>query len=288
MTDRADWITDVPPTALRELLSADPPRDDLNPATFLDTYFFLLNTAHPPLDDVRVRQALSLALDRDEIASRILGAGEQPAYSLVPPGLPHYAAAECQRPDAEAARRLLAEAGFPQGRGFPTLTILYNSHETHRAIAEVMRKQWQRTLGIHVRGRNEEWGSYLASERLSRYDICRKGWIGDYADPNTFLDMFLTGSELNSTGWSNPEYDRLIAEAANELDASRRMEVLHEAEQLLMNELPLLPVYFYVSKNMVKPYVRGFHNNLQDYHPVWSLSIDRTQSTPNPFLEGRP
>jgi oligopeptide transport system substrate-binding protein len=287
MTGQADWVYDTPSTALRVLLNEDPPRDDLNPSTFLNTYYYLLNVNRPPLNDVRVRRALSLALDRAEIAERILAAGERPALSLTPPGIPGYDPPQCPPEDPVEARRLLAEAGYPEGRGFPTLSILFNTHEAHRAIAELVRKQWQRNLGITVKGRNEEWASYLSSQRQSNFDVCRKGWIGDYADPNTFLDMFVTGGEQNNTGWGRPEYDALIAAAAREADPARRLQLLADAERMLMDELPLLPVYFYVSKNLVKPYVRGFYNNIQDFHPLWALSIDRTQQSPNPFLRGR-
>jgi oligopeptide transport system substrate-binding protein len=288
MTDKADWIHEVPAAALRVLLKEDPPRDDLNPSTYLNTYFFLLNLEHPPLDDLRVRRALSMALVRSEITDRILAAGEAPAYSLVPPGLPGYEPAECEGENAERAQELMAEAGYPGGRGFPTLTILYNTHEAHRAIAELIRKQWQRTLGITIKGRNEEWASYLSSQRQGDFDICRKGWIGDYADPNTFLDMFVTGGEQNNTGWGRAQYDQWIRDAAAEVDPTARLALLKQAERLLMDELPILPVYFYVSKNMVKPYVRGFYNNLQDYHPLSALRIDRDMQTENPFLRGRP
>jgi oligopeptide transport system substrate-binding protein len=287
LTDQADWIHEAPATALRALLDQQPPRDDLNPSTFLNTYFFLFNTRRPPLNDVRVRRALSLALDRSEIAERILAAGEQPAFSLTPPGIPGYDPPRCAAEDPAEARRLLAEAGYPEGRGFPALSILYNTHEAHRAIAELVRKQWQRGLGIVVKGRNEEWASYLSSQRQSNFDICRKGWIGDYADPNTFLDMYVTGGEQNNTGWGTPAYDGLIAAAARESDPQRRLALLADAERMLMDELPIVPVYFYVSKNLVKPHVRGFFNNIQDYHPLWALSLDRTRQSPNPFLRGR-
>jgi oligopeptide transport system substrate-binding protein len=117
--------------------------------------------------------------------------------------------------------------------------------------------------------------------------VSRLGWIGDYSDPNTFLDMFVTGGENNRTGWSSPEYDRLIAAAAREPDAAARMKLLADAERILMDELPLIPFYFYVSKNMVKPYVRGFYNNIQDHHPLSAIWIDSQEQTPNPFLRGR-
>ncbi|MCC6492508.1 MAG: peptide ABC transporter substrate-binding protein, partial [Pirellulales bacterium] len=287
LTGKVDWIYDVPPAALRELLAERPPRDDLNPQPMLTTYFYLFNVTRKPLDDVRVRRALTLAIDRAELTGRLLGCGERPAYSLVPPGLPGYDPPQCAPQDVAEARRLLAEAGFPDGRGFPVLEILYNTHETHAAIAQLIRKQWQRALGIRVKTRNEEFATQLNSQRALDYDVSRRSWIGDYADPNTFLDMFVSGGENNCTGFSSAEYDRLIGEAAREADPEKRLSIFRSAERILMDELPLAPMYFYVSKSMLKPYVRGFYNNIQDYHPLEAMWIDRAQQTPNPFLRGR-
>jgi len=288
MTGKADWITEAPGPALRILRKEQPPRNDLNPEPQLTTYFYLLNTARKPLDDIRVRRALAMAVDREEITTKILAAGEQPALGLVPPGITGYVAPQtpyANNPDE--ARRLLAQAGYPEGKGFPRVDILYNTHEMHQTIAEVIRKQWQRELGISVSIRNEEWSTYLASQRQMQYNISRRGWTGDYADPNTFLDMFITDSEQNSTGWSNAEYDRLIAEAGREPDAEARMQQLEQAEKILLDELPILPIYFYTTKNMVKPYVRGFYNNVQDHHPLWAIWIDRDSGEPNEFMSHR-
>ncbi len=290
MTNTADWVTEAPGPALRILRQQQPPRDDLNPAPFLSTYFYLLNTARKPLGDIRVRRALSLALDREEITSKILAAGEVPAFGLVPPGITGYESQQTAGYDPDEARRLLAEAGYPEGKGFPRLDILYNTHEMHQTIAEVIRKQWQRELGISISTRNEEWATYLASQRQMKYNISRRGWVGDYADPNTFLDMFVTDSEQNSTGWSNAEYDRLIAATGKEADPVARMRLFEQAEKILLDELPILPIYFYTSKNMVKPYVRGFYNNVQNFHPLWAIWIDRESGEINEFMrtKGQP
>jgi oligopeptide transport system substrate-binding protein len=288
MTGKVDWIQTVPPAALRIMLAEDPPRNDLNPAPYIACYYYMFNTTRKPLDDVRVRRALSMALDRDEICSKIMAAGEFPALNLVPPGIEGYKGQECAAEDADKARHLLAEAGYPEGKGFPRMDILYNTDESHQTIAELIRKQWQRKLGIQIKTRNEEWASYLSSHRQMKYDICRRGWIGDYADPCTFLDMMVTDGEQNGTGWSDEEYDRLIEAAAREVDPDGRMALFRKAERILMDELPVLPIYFYVSKNMVKPHVRGFYNNALDKHPVSAMWIDRDHKGPNEFMKGRP
>src|SRR5690606_3346179 len=189
--------------------------------------------------------------------------------------------------NAKEARRLLAEAGYPGGRGFPTIEILYNTHEGHQAIAQLIRKQWQKNLGIKVRTRNEEWATFNASQRQLNYDVSRRGWIGDYADPNTFLDMFVSGGENNCTGWGNPEYDKLIAAAAVQIDPAKRLDLRHQDGAVVMDERPIIPFYNYVSTNMVKPNIRGFYNNIQDSHPISAIWVDAEEKTPNPFMEGR-
>jgi oligopeptide transport system substrate-binding protein len=284
LTGEADWVGDLPPTAVREMMQQKPPRDDLNPAPFLGSYFYYMQTARPPLDDMRVRKALSMALDREEISKRLMPSGDPPSFSLVPPGLPGYQMQSTFPENVKEAQRLLAEAGYPEGHGFPRLEILTNTQESHQQIAELIRKQWQRNLGITVRTRNEEWGAYHASLQAGQFDLARRGWIADYNDPNTFVDLFVTGGEQNSTGWSNKEYDRLVAGAAKELDAEKRYRMLEEAEHILLEELPILPIYSYVSKNMVKPYVRGFYNNLRDEHFVSRMWIDHDAKGPNEFM----
>jgi oligopeptide transport system substrate-binding protein len=276
-TDKADWIPDAPTIALRELLKPSSHRTDLDPMPYMGTYFYACNLQHKPLNDVRVRKALALAIDRDEITKTATGAGEIPAYSFVPPGAPDYKAATCGEENVKEARRLLAEAGFANGEGFPKLEILYNSHEAHQAIAQLIRKQWERNLGIEVTTRNEEWGSYQNSFRAFEYDVARRAWIGDYVDPNTFLDCMVTNGENNCTGWSNAEYDKLIAAARSEVDEAKRMKLLERAERILMDELPVIPIYYYVDKNLVKPYVRGFYRNALDNHPLSAIWIDREQ-----------
>lgn len=288
LTGKADWITVPPAVALREMLAGVPMRPDLHIFPQLTTYFYMVNTTRKPLDDVRVRQALSLALDRDEIVRVATAAGEMPAYSLVPPSLPGYEQQKCPQRDPDRARELLAEAGYPGGRGMEKLEIHYNTDQAHQAIAELARKQWQRELGINVSLRNEEWGSAQDTQNQMKYMISRRSWGGDYLDPNTFLDMYITDGENNNTGFSNAEYDRLIAEAAREPDKEKRMRLLEQAERILMDKLPILPIYFYVSRNMVKTYVHGWYSNLQDTHPLRSIWIDREAEANSTSVEAAP
>ena len=275
LTGEADWVTDLPPLAKSELRRTRPL--EYAPKPTMSIYFYRLNVTKPPLNDVRVRRALSMALNRAEIIEAGPRAGELPALSIVPPGMDGYQVASGPSEDVAAAKKLLAEAGFPGGRGFPHIEILYNTHDVHKSIAETIQSQWKRHLGINVGLRNMEWGAFNSETRQLRYNVARAGWIGDYPDPNTFLDIFLSNNENNQTGWKNAEFDRLMKAASEETDAAKRMTLLHEAEQLLMQELPIIPMYSYVSKDMIRTYVRGHYANLREEHPLWAMSIDQDE-----------
>ena len=238
------------------------------------TYFYRLNVERKGLDDKRVRQALNLAIDKQSICSHVMEAGETPARSLVPPAMPGYTPSLCGEHNPQLARQLLAVAGYPGGRGFPKLAILFNSDEVHKTIAEVIQQQWKQELGINIDLHGIAWPAYLEQMHKSDFDICRAGWTPDYTDPNTFLDLFVTGGLQNSTHWGNQEYDRLIAAAGAEPEEATRMTLLRNAEAILMDEIPIIPIYYYVTKNQVKPRVRGFYPNVHDFNPLSALSVD--------------
>ncbi len=272
-------------------------RRDFEQAPGLVVYFYRLNTTRKPLDDKRVRKAINLAIDRELITKSVLGLGQAPAYTFVPPGLPAYTApATAIRHDPDEARRLLAEAGYPGGKGFPRVGILYNTMEDHKRLAEVVSDQLRRTLGIEVTPYNQEWQSYLEAERALNYDIARAGWNADYADPNTFLEMFVTNGANNQTGFSSELYDRLIRLASDVSLLARdpdptlaklrepepirallaatqsgsptdreharerlRLLLLREAESILVeDEFPIVPIYFYVNGTLTQPRVHGY------------------------------
>ena len=266
-TGQIDWVTE-PPTSLLEELAG---REDFVSAPQLTIYYYQINVKRKPLDDVRVRRAIAMAIDRRQIVERVTKAGEIPAFTIVPPGLAGYESPEGFRPDLDEAKRLLAEAGYPGGRGIPKITILYNTMEMHRAIAEVIQQQVQNNLNVKLELQNMEWGSYLDKRKQKNYEIARAGWIADYPDPNTFLDMWVTDGPQNDTNWSNKQYDALVFGAASEGDPAKRMEMLSRAEQIFIDEMPVIPIYFYTSKNMVKNNVKGFFPSAQDLHPIQLL-----------------
>jgi oligopeptide transport system substrate-binding protein len=270
LNDEVDWIREVPGHKVAE--AARLPGFRYFPQ--LNTYFFRFNVQRPLLDHRRVRKALNLAIDKESIARYLLRAGQRPAQSFVPPILPGYKPVEGPAYDPEEARRLLAEAGFPGGRGFPRLGLLYNSSESHQQIAEAMQHMWRTALGIRITLVNQEWGVYLSSMNNRDYDIARSSWVGDYADPSTFLECFVTEGGNNRTGWSNARYDELIARAARETDAASRMHLFQQAERILVcDEQPILPLYFYVNAYLVHPRVRGVHDNWRNFHPFQYIHI---------------
>ncbi len=273
LTGQVDSISDVPAPIAPELYNTR--RSEYDPAPMLGTYFYRFNVTKPPFDNVKVRKALTMAIDRQTIVTAITRTGQVPAFSLVPPGLEGYQIARCVEEDLEQAKQLLAEAGYPDGKGFPKFSILYNSHESAQGHCRGHSKSLEaRFLGMNVGLQNQEWGVYLDKVRKLDYDAARASWIGDYPAPNTFLDMFLAENENNQTGWKNEKYDQLFEQANAEADLNKRMALLHEAEQLLMDELPIFPIYYYRSRDMVRPYLKGYHANLRDEHPFWALSID--------------
>jgi oligopeptide transport system substrate-binding protein len=246
--------------------------DEFRVSPYLATYFYGFNTRRPPLDDVRVRRALSLAVDRDLIASRIVGAGEQPACSLVPPGIPGYTPprdAECEarrRDRVEQAQALLAAAGYGAERPLQ-LEIRYNTGEIHDRIAVAVSALWKEALGIETTLVREEFQVLLKNVRAGDVaQVYRASWIADYAAPESFLGILMSAHPVNGTGWADPEYDRLLTKATA-ADPAARMRLLADAEAHAMDAVPVMPLYFYVSKKLVKPQVRGIEDNPLNIHP---------------------
>ena len=265
----ADLMMDkglAPPALLEDLKK----RPDFHAAPFLGIYFLRYNCERGPFKDERVRTAFSLAVDKKRIVDKITRAGELPASGFVPPGIPGFHGTDGLPFDPAQAARLLAEAGFPAGKGFPNVNYLYSKSELNEAIAVELQNMWRDSLGVNVNLVRQEWKVYLNSLSLLDYDIARSSWVGDYADPNTFLDMFLTGGGNNRTGWSSTAYDTLLATASRELNPSRRFEILREAEDLLVkNAIPVCPIYYYVGIQLYDPAkLDGIRANVLDEHPL--------------------
>jgi oligopeptide transport system substrate-binding protein len=232
------------------------------------TYFYGLNLRRPPFNDVRVRRAFALTVDRELLTKHVLGTGELPAYHFIVDGTGGYVSRTNLPYDPEGARRLLAEAGFPGGRGFPNVSILYNTTERHRTIAEAVQQMWRTELGVEVQLRNEEWGVYLASMDTGNFDVVRSGLLLEPYDPWTFLETYTTDFGFNRTGWSNAEYDRLVRTLEATVDPAQRMELAQQAEALLMQEVPIIPFHFYRENYLVHEDVKGWADSLMEVSAV--------------------
>ena len=231
----------------------------------LGTYFFAINVGKQDsmsenvknaLSNKLVRQALALAIDRQEIIDNVGKADQVAAYSFVPLGITtsdgnEFSSKEYYDPsdmdgNIEKAKELLKEAGYENGEGLPTIELMYNTEGAHKDVCQIVQENLAK-IGVNVELTNQEWAVFLSTRQNGEYQIARHGWIGDYSDPMTFLDMWVTGGGNNDCGFSNSEYDSLIAEAKVETDTKKREELLRQAEDILMDEMPVIPVYFYTT-----------------------------------------
>lgn len=269
-----DFIEDVPQAELPSLIASG----DLKIVDYIGTYYVCYQTQKAPFDDPRVRQAFTLAVDRTFIVDKVTQAGQVPANGFVPAGV--YDAADSTGDDfrtvggayysiegdadysyeanCEKARELLAEAGYPNGEGFPVVEYLYNTSDAHKAVAEALQNMWETELGVKVTLNNQEWAVFLQTRKDGNYSIARNGWIADYNDPMAFLDMWLTGGGNNDAQYANADYDAKIQEAKNTTDPAARMKLMHEAENIIMGQdWALNPLYFYTQKYMLSDRVGG-------------------------------
>lgn len=254
-------------------------KSQLRVADYLGSYYYGFNLTQPPFENQPgLRKALSLAVDRQIIVDKVMGSGEKPADGWLPPGIE---GAEAQRPDWAAwtreqrlqeARRLYAAAGY--GASHPlTVEIRYNTHDYHQKIATVIAAMWKQTLGVQTTLYNEETKVFLQSRRERRLtQVFRASWVADYADASSFLDLLLSNNPRNDTGYANARYDTLLAQAAN-TNGTSRAELLSQAEHLMLEDTPVIPIYFYVTKHLVAPTVRGWQDNPVDHHLTRDLDL---------------
>ena len=249
---------------------------DLRTSPYLGVYFYMFNVKRKPFDDVRVRQALNLAVDKQKIGKFVVKGGQEAAESIVHPGLEDvgYDRAKGAAYDPDEARRLLAEAGFPDGKGFPGFKISYNTLETHKQLAEYVQQQWKKELGISCDLDNMEWKVLLKKQHAREFDMSRLAWIGDFLDPLTFLDLWEGDNPNNRTNWDHTGYNDLIDAARLEADPQKRLGLLNRAEQIYVEELPSMPLYYYVNHDLVKHWLKGYQPHLQGVHPSRFFKIE--------------
>lgn len=244
-------------------------------APYVGTYLYRLNTEVEGLDDPRVRRALAMTIDRDRLVTNVLNDIFTPAYSITPPGLLGYQPPKLFDYDPEGARTLLAEAGYPNGEGFPSFELQYNTSEQHRKVAIAVQQMWNKELNIQVNLQNKDWKVYLDDENTGNFQISRGGWIADYVDPNSFLDLWITGSELNRTNWGNSEYDELVLRTAPEAKTrEERFAAFYEAESIILKDMPFIPIYTYSSHHFRHPSLIGLPPNLMNFYNFRDVWLD--------------
>jgi oligopeptide transport system substrate-binding protein len=266
-------VTDsLPPARVAAYRSANNPALRIDP--YLGTYYILPNIRDSVLSDPRIRKALSLAIDREAIVNNLLGAGQRVAGGFVPDNMPGYTVNFPAVHDPDQARALLAAAGYPGGKGFPDLEYLFNSSESHRKIAEALQSMWREELQIDIKLTNQEWRTYLQRRASGDFELARAVWIGDYAEPSTFLDLWTSDSGNNWAGWANSAYDAFMEAAHSTRDEATRMERYGQAERVLLESQAIIPLYHYVTVYLKDPALRGWSGNLLDWHPVKLLYFE--------------
>jgi oligopeptide transport system substrate-binding protein len=267
--DELDFTQSVPSKQLEWIKASMP--DEYIQAPYLGSYYFGFNTTRPPFKgQTGLRRALSMAIDRDIITGKLTAAGELPAYGWVPPvqgyepQQPAWADWTQQERNKEA-QRLYKEAGYDENNPL-VVEILYNTSEGHKRISIAIASMWKQVLGVETRLMNQEWKVFLQTRAARiKTQAFRSGWIGDYNDAYTFAQLLHSGNAQNDSGWANAAYDALLDKAAVEGDQQLRATYMQQAEQILLEDAPLMPVYFYVSKHLVKPWVGGVETNIMDH-----------------------
>ena len=276
-------ITATVPSEAFVAISEERP-DELRIAPYLGVYYYGLNLTQAPFkDNPKLRQALSMAIDREILTDKIIGRGEAPAYSWVPPGVDNYDAIRAPYADMSieerhaVAKRLYKESGYSESNPVD-VEIRYNTSDSHKRIALAIQSMWRETLGFEATLINEEFQVLLSNMRAMEItQVFRSSWTGDYNDAQTFLQLLLSGSPSNMTGYASEEYDSRMQRASEQTDLGRRQLYLEEAERVLLADHPVIPLYFFVSKHLVSPRVRGWGDNVLDYHYSQHLSIATTE-----------
>jgi oligopeptide transport system substrate-binding protein len=264
-----DFIEQVPIDEIPTLLNSG----ELKVADYLGTYYISFNTKKAPFNDPNVRKAFALTIDRNYIVDQIIKTGQKPASGFVPAGMTdaqvgsdfrrtggnYYSINDADyKANVAEAKQLLAKAGYPEGRGFPIVEYLYNTSDSHRAIAEAIQNMWRTNLGVNVTIGNQEWNVFLDTRKTGNFMFARDGWIGDYNDPIGFLDMFVSGGGNNNPQYENKEYDALIAKIKTTSVQADRMRLMHQAEDILVGrDMAVGPIYFYTQSYMINPRVKG-------------------------------
>lgn len=266
LAGEVDLTYDLPIERFKQMKKEHP--NEVQVSGYVGTYYYQYNFKHKPFDDVRVRTALSYAIDRNVIADKVMGKGETPGYTLVPsfvdgfkPVAPDWSKLTQAERDAKA-KALLTEAGYGPDKPLK-FELLYNTDDNHKKVAVAVASMWKK-LGVQVSMVNQEWKTYLETKKQGDFDVGRAGWIADYNEASSMLDLMQTTHGNNDGKYSNPAFDKLMSESRNQVDAEARNKLYAQAEEILAKDMPIAPIYQYVTSRMVKPYVGGYPANPLD------------------------
>ena len=264
LAGEGDWLNGSIPL---DQLDAMKLRDDYQVIPSLGTYYYEFNHTAAPFNNVKLRKAMAMSIDKQTLVDRVSKGGQIPADTVVP-GMAGYNSPAGNGYDVAKAKQLLAEAGYPDGKGFPEVVLLYNTNDGHKKIAEYVQQEWEKNLGIKISIENAEWKTVLARGKEQDFQVLRMGWIGDYLDANTFLELFQTDAGQNYGKYTNPKFDALIQEAARMPGGDARYNKLEEAEKIFIDQdQGVLPIYFYTNLNMIDMDVwGGWYSATQDWH----------------------
>ena len=272
-----DITYDVPADQIKNVEKDFPAEFRSTP--YIGTYYYALNLENPAFkNNPKVRIALSLALDRDILTEKITQSGEIPAWGWVPP-VDNYTQQNREEKALDKAARtqlaqsLYAESGYNADKPLE-LEILYNTSDNNKKLAIAIAAMWKQVLGVKTSLRNEEWKVYLSSRKQKQFQVVRSSWVGDYNDAHTFLSLFKSDvGEMNTSGYKNPEYDRLLQEAETQADPQKRREAMEQAERILLADAPIIPIYYNTTQHLISPKLSGWENNVMDVHPSQYLHL---------------
>lgn len=267
-----DIINKIPQAEIPNKIAADP---EFYILPMLGTYYLEFNVNIEPLNDVRVRKALSLAVNRQAITENVKRGGEIPATGFNPVGLKDSEGndfntvagdygIDVTTAQLDEAKALLADAGYPNGEGFPEMTLLYNTSESHKAVCEAIQEMWKQGLGVNIKLQNQEWAVFQTTRTEGNFEICRGGYIGDYPDPVGLLELMIEGSPNNHPHWVNKEFNDLI-KASRYVSGKERDEMVYKAEKIFMDDAPIAPLFYYTDPVMVKDGIDGWQKNSMSY-----------------------
>lgn len=268
-TNKVDLIRRIPPLVMSQYKN----KADYYSFPFLRGYYYGFNTQKKPFDDVRVRKAFSMAIDRNQLPE-ILEGNQIPTSSWIPKGMFGYEESMGLKFDPKKAKTLLTQAGFPEAKFFPKVQMFYDTRDDNKIIAEFLHQQWKQHINIDIEIHNQEWKVHLKQLQTDAPHLWRLGWGADFPDPDNFMNLFTSYSGNNLTRWKNVRYDQLIAEGAKELNPKKRLALYRKAQMILTEEeVPIMPLFIESQNVLIKPWIKGYSLNAMATNILKNIEI---------------